>query len=234
MKTVMRAKYAGGAWASQMAGRLAGVFLVVVAAGRAAEPAIPPSAQLNTDDLALAAACLDRGEEAAAASHLARHLAAYPDRPLVRFSLAELHWRREQLGEAGVEFERFVHDTPPRRASYSRLIHAHSRLVAIAERSGDDYGAHLNRGIGLYLSARRDADAAEALLCKAAGELTLATRDRPAEARPHWYLHLTWAQLAQSQPAARHLRRAAALAEHSNLAPHERRALAEADDRTTR
>ncbi len=97
--------------------------------------------------------------------------------------------------------------------------------MAAAEDAGDVYGEHLHRGIGLYLLAGQDPAGAEALLCKAAGELTLAARERPAEARPHWYLHLVWAQLAQSQPAMRHLRLAADLAAHADLSPAERRAL---------
>jgi Flp pilus assembly protein TadD len=96
--------------------------------------------------------------------------------------------------------------------------------VALAEEAGDRYEEHVHRGIGLLLIAGQDDVGAEALLCKAAGELTLAARERAWEARPHWYLHLTWQKLGQSQPAERHLRRAAELAP-SDLSPLERREL---------
>jgi hypothetical protein len=197
----------------------------------------PPSAQIAQadiapDDLAFAAACLDRGEETAAAAHLIRHVAVHPDQPLVRFPLAELLWRRNRLAEAGVEYERFLNDTDASANNVSRMVQAHVRLVALAEQSADRYGEHLHRGIGLYLLAGQaaDTDAAEGLLCKAAGELALAARDHPAEARPQWYLHLVWARLAQSQPAERHLRRAAALAPYADLSFAERRDLALAID----
>jgi hypothetical protein len=215
-----------------MARRFAWIFLAGPLTGPLAAgdgpiaPPVPPTAQLAaTDDLALAAACLDRGEETAAVNHLSRHLAAHPDRPLVRFSLAELLWRREQVAEAAIEFSRFIRETPAQPGTVSRLVQAHTRLVAVAEQAGDAYGEHLHRGIGLYLLAGQDAADSEALLCKAAGELTLAARERPAEARPHWYLHLTWAKLGQSQPAEQHRVRAATLAHDADLAPHERRDL---------
>lgn len=214
-----------------MARRLAWVLLAIAGIARAADPVPTPPTQFNVetgDELDLAAACIDRGDETAAASHLARHLVAHPDRTVVRFSLGELLWRRERFPEAAVEYTRFVRDTPPRPATVSRLIHAYTRLVSCAEHGGDAYAEHLHRGIGLYLVACREPAAAEDLLCKAAGELSLASLARPAEARPHWYLHLAWSQLAQSQPAARHLRRATDLAEHSDLAPHERGDLAAA------
>src|SRR4051794_36754765 len=88
-------------------------------------PATPTTAQTAaapTADLPLAAACPDRGDETAAAGHLARHLVDHPDRSLVRFSLAELLWRRDRFREAGIEYDRFVRDTPPRPATTDRLI----------------------------------------------------------------------------------------------------------------
>jgi hypothetical protein len=98
--------------------------------------------------------------------------------------------------------------------------------MAIAERTADPYGEHLHRGIGLYLLARQttptDAAGDEALFCKAAGELTLAGRERPAEARPDWYLYLVWSALAQSRPARQCLSRAAAREPFADLTPAER------------
>jgi hypothetical protein len=142
--------------------------------------------------------------------------------------LAELLWRRGQLADAGAQYERFIQDTPPRPETVSRLIQAHARLVTLADQSGDAYAEHLHRGIGLFLVAGQDHAGTEALLCKAAGELTLAARERPDEPRPHWYLHLVWQKLGQSQPAGRHLRRAAEFAGQADLFPFERRELAAA------
>ena len=105
--------------------------------------------------------------------------------------------------------------------------------MEIAEKEDDDYAAHLHRGIGLYLLAGQrellpdddDGMSAESLLCKAAGELTLARRERPEEARPYWYLFAVWSHLAQRQPAARWLRAADSAAAFSYLTPAERRGL---------
>jgi Tfp pilus assembly protein PilF len=213
-----------------MARRLAWVCLGGLAAVRPAvadPPPVPPPAQLAaSDDLALAAACLGRGEDATAIEHLSRHLAVHPDRSLVRFSLAEVLGRCGRFAHAGAEYERFIHDTPPRPELISRLLQAHTRIVTLANQAGDTYAEHLHRGVGLYLVAGLDDVEAEALLCKAAGELTIAARERPTEPRPHWYLYLVWQKLGQSQPAERQLHQAVELASHDGLSPHERRDLA--------
>jgi hypothetical protein len=220
-----------------MARRLTWVCLAGVlwtGPGLAAAPELVPLAQAAAaddapPDLAVAAACLERGEETAAVAHLTRYVTAFPDRPLIRATLAELLWRRDRLADARQHYEQFLRDSEPSGTEIGRQIHAHTRLVAIAGRTADAYSEHLHRGIGLYLLAgqNRGADAADAegLLCKAAGELTLAQRERPAEARPHWYLYLVWSQLGQSRPADRSLDRATALAPFADLTPAERRDL---------
>jgi hypothetical protein len=206
------------------------------AAGTAAAEPPPPAALAQAaaaddapQDLALAAACLERSEETAAVAYLARYVTAHPHQPLVRAQLAEMLWRHDRLAEARTHYEQFLSDAQLAPLAATQQVHAHTRLMAIAQRGGDAYAEHLNRGIGLYLIARQTAaeapDAAEGMLCKAAGELTLAQRERPEEARPHWYLHLTWSRLGQSLPAARSLR-AAAAANPAGLTPAERRDLA--------
>jgi tetratricopeptide (TPR) repeat protein len=202
------------------------------AADRPAPPAALTRAATAEDapqDLALAAACLERGEETAAVAYLTRHVAAHPNQPLVRAYLAELLWRRDRLADAKVHYERFLDDAQVASLDPARQIHAHTRLMAIAQHDADAYAEHLHRGIGLYLIARQSADdpaAAEGLLCKAAGELTLAQRAHPDLARPHWYLHLVWSRLGLSQSAARSLGRAAEAADLGDLSPAERRDLA--------
>ena len=105
--------------------------------------------------------------------------------------------------------------------------------MEIAEAGEDGYGEHLHRGIGLFLLARQRAVlpdpegalSSEALLCKAAGELTLAHLAKTDEARPSWYLHEVWSRLAQQQPARRFLREAAQAAPFSYLTAAEQRSL---------
>jgi tetratricopeptide (TPR) repeat protein len=189
---------------------------------------------LARNHLSLAAALLALGRDGQAAPHMARYLEAQPDHLVIRAHYAEVLLRLARPGEARRQFERFVAEAQEHEAlGREHLVHCHSRLMEIAQGEDDNYGEHLHRGIGLYLLARRRAEltagegglSEEALLCKAAGELTLARLERPDEARPWWYLHEVWATLGQRQPASRCMRAAAAAAPLSYLSPAERRGL---------
>jgi tetratricopeptide (TPR) repeat protein len=184
--------------------------------------------------LSLAAAYLEIGDEEAACPHLGRYVMAQPEHLVVRGHYAELLLRLKRLSEARAQFERFVADAQEQEGPAARqLVHCHSRLMEIAEAQLDPYGEHLNRGIGLFLLAREraalpDPDGTlptEGLLCKAAGELTLARLQRPHEARPNWYLYEVWSRLPMRQPAISCLRAAEAAAPFSYLTPAEYRSL---------
>jgi hypothetical protein len=238
-----RANAITGDWGRHMTGRARWLCLlcsvVGFRAGAADLPALPES-PYGTDttpftavdaphDLVMAASCIKRGQEAAAVTYLARYVAANPDRAAVRAYLAELLFRGDRLTEAKAAFQRFVADAQLARIESKRLVHAHARLMTIAARESDTYAEHLHRGIALFLLATQSADdeaAAESLLCKAAGELTLARNAKPDAARPHWYLHLVWTSLGQEQPAARTLAAATERRLLSDLTPAERRDLA--------
>jgi tetratricopeptide (TPR) repeat protein len=188
--------------------------------------------RLVRNHLSLAAAYLEKGDEAAACPHLGRYVEAHPESVLVRLHHAELLWKMHRHEEARAAFEGTVADAQDELAP-GQLIHCHSRLVQIAETQANEYAEHLNRGIGLYLLARERAGlpspdgelSVESLLCRAAGELTLARVERREESRPSWYLFKVWSQLAQRQPALRSLRDAAACAPFSYLTPAEQRGL---------
>jgi tetratricopeptide (TPR) repeat protein len=185
--------------------------------------------------LSLAAAYIQRGDEAGAARHLAQYVAAFPEQHVARAHYAELLLRLQRPQEARAQFERLVADVQDvPELALKHLVHCHSRLMEIAEAEGDEYAEHLNRGIGLYLLARERAGlpdpeegdlSVESVLCKAAGELTMARMARRDEARPCWYLYAVWSRLDQRQPALRHLREADATAAFSSLTPAERRDL---------
>lgn len=196
---------------------------------------------LTRNHLSLAAAHLEMGDEAGAAAHLARYVTAHPEQLLMRLHLADLLLRLERSSEARTEFERCVcraqeHTDPGGR----QLIHCHTRLMEIAEHDADSYAEHLHRGIGLFHLALQRADlhededqlTPEALLCKAAGELTIAQLERPDEARPAWYLHEVWSRLAQRRPALRSLQAALAAAPFTYLTAAEQRSLRLACDCT--
>jgi tetratricopeptide (TPR) repeat protein len=184
--------------------------------------------------LSLAATFLEVSNDAAACPHLGTYLEARPEEILLRAHYAELLYRLQKSREAREQFTRFMTDAQEQgESASSSLIHCHSRLMEIAEKEDDPYGEHLNRGIGLLLLARSrtpvqdpdSAEDAEGLLCKAAGELTLASMEQPEEARPCWYLYEVWSQLAQRQPAERWLRKADLTAPFSSMTPAEMRDL---------
>jgi predicted Zn-dependent protease len=189
---------------------------------------------LARNHLSLAAVYVGNGQDAEAALHFALYLAAQPEHLVVRAHYAEVLLRLGQKQAARSQFERFIAEAQdhPELAN-QHLVPCHSRLMEIAEAEDDEYGEHLNRGIGLFLLGRQraaleDAEGrkgAEGLLFKAVGELMLARLQCQDEARPCWYLYEVWSQLAQSQPAARWLRAAAADAPFSQLTPAERRGL---------
>ena len=139
--------------------------------------------------------------------------------------------RLQRPEAARLQFERCVADfqAHPELAG-DKLLHCHSRLMELAAAADDEYGDHLHRGIGLYLLARQTALlpnpegdlAVEGLLFRAAGELSDARGERPAEARPCWYLHQVWSSLAQQQPANRWLLAAVDAASFSDLTATER------------
>ncbi len=106
--------------------------------------------------LSLAAAYLALGKEPLALPHLAHFLEARPEHFLVRLHFGELLARLNRPGEALLQLERFVREVQdyPRLAE-DHLIACHTRLMEVSQDLGDDYGTHLNRGIGLYLLAKK-------------------------------------------------------------------------------
>lgn len=203
---------------------------VVLARGQ--RPAESAEAPAPPDSISLAADCLARGDDAGAAGHLTRHVAANPDQLVFRAQLGEILARLERLPDAQAQFEAAVaHAQEGSPAARGRLIHFHTRLMEIARQRGDEYREYLHRGIGLYLVAVRIADQdqtgdTERLLCKAANALKEAQERRPDDARAAWYLYRVWSQLDQPRPAERALRKAAENAISSNLTPAESRELA--------
>jgi tetratricopeptide (TPR) repeat protein len=189
---------------------------------------------LVRNHVSLAAAYLAQGEEDKAAEQLRQYLKQQPDHLVVRGQYAELMLRLDHLDEAREQFERFESGVQDNDAlARQHLVHCHSRLLEISTRLDDDYGIHLHRGIALYWLARQrdeltensDEFSSEGLLCQSASEFVMARRARPDEARPCWYLHEVWSQLAQRQPATRWLRAAEEIAPFSYLTPAEQRLL---------
>jgi tetratricopeptide (TPR) repeat protein len=194
----------------------------------AADPAF------TRNHMSMAAAYLESGNDVEACVHLGKYLEGHPEHLTVRSHYAELLVRLHRAKEGCGEFERFIADAQERGDKTLReQIHCHSRLMEVADSADDEFTAHLHRGIGLYLLARERAAVGEpdgdlpteGLLCKAAGELSVARAQRPDEARPCWYLYAVWSRLGLQQPARKALRLASAAAPFSYLTPAEQRSL---------
>jgi tetratricopeptide (TPR) repeat protein len=181
--------------------------------------------------LSLAAAHLEIGDDESACPPLGRYVEACPDQVAVRGHFAELLYRLKHKREAREQFDRFIALAQEQGGPAAKnLLHSHSRLMEIAEQEQDAYAEHLHRGIGLLLLARAHAElseesndpTSESLLCKAAGELTLAREEEPNEARAGWYLYQVWSALDQRALAARWLRDVQDAAPFHYLTPSER------------
>ena len=196
-------------------------------------PAAPIETKPTNDSLALAATCLERGDDAGALPHLARYVELHPDHATIRAHYAELLLRLKKTDEARRQFERYVGDAQQLgETACKHLVQVETRLLEIAEAANDAYGEHLHRGIGLYLLARqvasrpeKDGPDPQKMFFKAAEELKLAAAERRDEARPHWYAYLVWVQVGQQLPARRSLRAAHAAAPVSDLTRTEREEL---------
>lgn len=151
---------------------------------------------LPTDSLTLAAESLERGDQAAAAHHLGDYVRSHPEQLMFRAQLAEMLIRLGRDEEAKIHFERFAADAqtatgPPQ----DHLVHVHTRLMEIAQRTGDGFGVAYHRGVGLLLLLKeqdntpgRDAGFCEQMLCQSLKALSRAKELEPGDPRPRVYL----------------------------------------------
>ncbi len=151
-----------------------------------------PVEEPQTDPLTLAAECLSRGDEPAAAGHFERYVRGNPEQLMFRVHLAELYLKIHRDAEAKVHFEQFVADAQETTgAPQSQLVHCHTKLMEIAHRADDGFGERLQRGIGLVVLARQsmdDAETREEILCQSIAALLEARELRPNDARVQVYL----------------------------------------------
>lgn len=180
----------------------------------------------------MAVACLSLGNDLLASVHLKIYLDLEPENIIARQNFADLLLRLEQVDQARDQFERFIQDAQKFGAEAHRLlIHSHSRLMTIAQQEGDQYSEHLHRGIGMYYlgleidrnpaNSQGEPQSREAILFRAAAELTQARMLRTDQVKSCWYLYLVWDRLSCSQPASRWLRLVSQDASLTQLSPRE-------------
>lgn len=188
----------------------------------------------ETDRLALAADHLDRDDTPGAIVHMAAHVRAHPTEVMTRAHLAELQFRTKQFDESRQQYEQFVADAQPMTGKpKSHLLHAHTRLMQMADEQCDRYAENLHRGIGLVCLVqqwdanpeRTDAAMTTETLVKAAAALRAARDEQPTDARVLLYLHEVYRRLGQPS-AARAALRAARSANPVRLTPTEAEKLA--------
>lgn len=184
---------------------------------------------LHRNHLSLAAAFLELGEDGLAADAMERYLDRQPDHISVRQHYGELLFRCGRLPEARMQIDRFLGEAQKQGQPETILLHAHGRLLEIAECQDNAYEEHLHRGIGLFLLACQPVSPGteaenlpENLLCKAALQLNQAVRIQPQQPRPRFYLNLVWHKLGQTQPAMQALCEAETLQWEGELTSWER------------
>src|SRR6185437_2161519 len=125
--------------------------------------AIPTANEIDDADesLTLAGEAMSRGDDATAAIHFETYVGKHPDQLMFRLHLADLQFKLQHLPAARLHYERFIAGAQSAPGSpKSNLVHCRTRLMEIAQQSGDRYGELLHRGIGLVLISR-EADYAE-------------------------------------------------------------------------
>jgi predicted Zn-dependent protease len=137
------------------------------------------------------AECLEKGDRASAAGHLEAYVRLHPEQIMFRAQLAELLVRLGRDDAAKFHFEQFAADASRATgAPKDHLVHTHTRLMEIGQRTADRFAELFHRGTGLLLLVAeedgkpdRDTDFCEEMLCKAIQALTEAKELKPGEPR---------------------------------------------------
>lgn len=146
-----------------------------------------PDLDTGSDLLTTVAEGLERGDRASAARGLENYVRQHPDQPLFRAQLAELYVQLGRDHEARYHFERFIAQASvTNRSLRAYRVHAHTRLMELAQRRGDRFAEEYHRGLGLIeLLEELDAEAAndpvlrEEVLCQAVRALRRAEQLKP-------------------------------------------------------
>jgi len=174
--------------------RVAGIVFTFFTCGCAALPLpqVVPDVQTDDDPLSLAAECLARGDEPAAAAHFEAYVRLHPDQLMFRVHLADLLFKLHRQGEAQTHYDRFIAAAQDSTgAPRDRLVHCHTRLMVIAQSTNDGFAELFHRGVGLVILTRQDTgdlDTREEILCKAIISLLEAKDLRPTDPRVQVYL----------------------------------------------
>ena len=217
--------------------------VVVVRPSTATEPSPPaivqtaytsnPQASRNVppqDALTLAAESLERGDKETAANHLESYIRRHPDEVMFRLQLVELLIQTKADARAKVHLEQFVARSKAAPEPVRKfLVHAHTRLMEIAQRSDDSFGELLHRGVGLLLlveeqdaNPHRDEEFCEEMLCKSLRALTEAKELKPGDPRVRVYLTEVYTRMGNRRAATQERSAARETLAPGELTPAER------------
>ena len=109
----------------------------------------------DVDHLEHAANKLKVGEDQAAIKHLQAHISERPDAVMVRAYLAELFFKSGDVTNAQKQFAWFLRDTERfgGTAAKEHRVHAHTRLMELAQELDQPAAEARHRGVGLVLLA---------------------------------------------------------------------------------
>lgn len=183
--------------------------LIRASATQLPTPPAPEPEDEPDDSLTLAARCIERDDLRGAAGHLDAYVRAHPDQPLYRFQLAELYVRSDRPAGAKFHYEQFARAAQDAPALRPQRVTAHTRLMEMAQRSGDGFGELFHRGAGLLLVVEqmdalkeRDEALREEMLCKALRALCDAKERRPTDPRVRAYLADVYVRMGNPQAAS--------------------------------
>jgi hypothetical protein len=155
-----------------------------------------PKEEPADDPLMLFSESLKSGDKKAAANHLETYVRRHPDQVMFQLQLAELLVQTKCDNRARGHYEQFVASAQTSAEPVRRyLVHAHTRLMEIAQRTDDSFAELFHRGVGLLILVReqdrnpdRDDAFCEEMLCKALRILNEAKEQRPGDPRVRIYL----------------------------------------------
>jgi len=162
------------------------------------------------DPLTLVAEAMDRGDKAQAANHLETYVRRHPDQAMFRLQLAELLVQVDQDARAKLHFERFANEVQAKSGpARDYVVHAHTRLMEIGQRTNDPFAEAFHRGVGLLIllqeqdrSPNRDGEFCEEMLCKALRALNEARELNPQDPRVRVYLAEIYERMGNKRGAA--------------------------------
>lgn len=183
---------------------------IVLAGATSEQKAVEPDAEPPSDILTLVAESLDRGDKITAVGHLEAYVRQHPDQAMFRLQLAELLVQVNRDLSAKTHYERFLASAQTATGPvHDYLVHAHTRLMEIAQRGDDSFGELLHRGIGLLLLIQeqdkkpdRDDGFCEEMLCKALRALNEARDLKPEDPRARVYLAEIYERMGNRRASA--------------------------------